>query len=47
MMGGRTTEGQCYVKGHIFKMGLTDSLIYERCLEKEKQPHTSYPSVRT
>jgi hypothetical protein len=28
--------GHCHVKGHLFKMGLTNSRICERCTEKGK-----------
>jgi hypothetical protein len=28
--------GHCHLRGHLFKMGLTDSPICERCLEKEE-----------
>jgi hypothetical protein len=28
--------GHCHLKGHLFKMGLTDSPTCERCLEKEE-----------
>jgi hypothetical protein len=33
---GKTSIGACHLKGHLFKMGLTDSPICERCLEKEE-----------
>jgi hypothetical protein len=28
--------GHCHLKGHLFKMGLTESPTCERCLEKEE-----------
>jgi hypothetical protein len=28
--------GHCHLKGHLFKMGLTDSPTCERCLEKDE-----------
>jgi hypothetical protein len=28
--------GHCYLKGHLFKMGLTDNSICERCLEEDE-----------
>jgi hypothetical protein len=28
--------GLCHLKGHLFKLGLTNSPICERCLEKEE-----------
>jgi hypothetical protein len=28
--------GYCHLKGHLFKMGLTESPICERCLEKDE-----------
>jgi hypothetical protein len=32
--------GHCYLKGHLFKLGLTADPIYERCLEEdESAPH--------
>jgi hypothetical protein len=37
--------GHCHLKGHLFKRGLTDDPICERCLE-EDQPHTSCVTVR-
>jgi hypothetical protein len=35
MVGGRTI-GHCHLKGHIFKMGLADCPICERCLERDE-----------
>jgi hypothetical protein len=32
--------GHCHLKGHPFKMGLTDNPICETCLGKMNQPHT-------
>jgi hypothetical protein len=29
-------KGHCHLKGHLFKMGLTDSPTWERCLEKDE-----------
>jgi hypothetical protein len=44
MMSDKTTRlhtGHCYLKGHDFKVELTNSPICERCLEKdESPPHT-------
>jgi hypothetical protein len=28
--------GHCHLKGHLFKFGLTDDPICERCLEEDK-----------
>jgi hypothetical protein len=28
--------GHCHLKGHLFKLGLTDSPICERCLEEDE-----------
>jgi hypothetical protein len=28
--------GQCHLKGHLFKLGLTDNPTCERCLEKDE-----------
>jgi hypothetical protein len=28
--------GHCHLKGNLFKMGLTNSLFCERCLEKDE-----------
>jgi hypothetical protein len=28
--------GHCHLKGHLFKLGLTDDSTCERCLEKDK-----------
>jgi hypothetical protein len=28
--------GLCHLKGHLFKLGLTDDPIYERCLEEDE-----------
>jgi hypothetical protein len=28
--------GHCHLKGHLFKMGLTESPTCERCLEKDE-----------
>jgi hypothetical protein len=38
--------GQYHLKGHLFKVGLTDDPTRERCLEEDEQPHTSYVIVR-
>jgi hypothetical protein len=35
-MGDRTSSAHCHLKGHLFKMGLTDSPTCERCLEKDE-----------
>jgi hypothetical protein len=28
--------GHCHLKGHLFKLGLTDDLTCERCLEEDE-----------
>jgi hypothetical protein len=28
--------GHCHLKGHLFKLGLTDDPIWERCLEEDE-----------
>jgi hypothetical protein len=33
---GLLTEGHCDLKGHLFKLGLTDDPICERCLEEDE-----------
>jgi hypothetical protein len=39
--------GHCHLKGHLFKLGLTDDPICERCLEEdESDTHTSCMIVR-
>jgi hypothetical protein len=36
--------GHFHLKGHLFKLGLTDDPICERCLEEdESATHTMYP----
>jgi hypothetical protein len=35
-VGDSTTYGTCHLKGHLFKMGLTDNPICEKCLEKDE-----------
>jgi hypothetical protein len=46
-MGGRSVQGHCHLKGHLFKLGLTDNRTCEQCLEKDESPtHTSYVTVR-
>jgi hypothetical protein len=35
-MGGRTTYGTLSPKEHLFKLGLTDDPICERCLEENE-----------
>jgi hypothetical protein len=35
-MGGRTTYRTLPPKGHLFKLGLSDDPICERCLEEEE-----------
>jgi hypothetical protein len=32
----RVLTGHCHLKGHLFKMGLTESPTCERCLEKDE-----------
>jgi hypothetical protein len=32
-------RGHCHLKGHLFKLGLTDDLTCERCLEDESTTH--------
>jgi hypothetical protein len=32
----RSAEGHCLLNGHIFKLGLTDDPICERCLEEDE-----------
>jgi hypothetical protein len=32
--------GHCHLKGHLFKLGLTDYPICERCIEDESATHT-------
>jgi hypothetical protein len=32
--------GHCHLKGHLFKLGLTDDPICERCLEDESATYT-------
>jgi hypothetical protein len=34
--------GHCHLKGHLFKLRLTDDPTCERSLGKTNQPHTSY-----
>jgi hypothetical protein len=34
-MGGRTLIGHCHLKGHLFKLGLINDPICERCLEED------------
>jgi hypothetical protein len=38
--------GHCHLKGHPFKLGLTDDPTCERCLEEDESPHISYVIVR-
>jgi hypothetical protein len=38
--------GHRHLKGHLFKLGVTDDPICEGCLEKTNQPHTSYVIMR-
>jgi hypothetical protein len=33
-MGDRLFTGHCHLKGHLFKLGLTDDPTCERCLEE-------------
>jgi hypothetical protein len=33
-MGDRIITGHCHLKGHLFKLGLTDDPICERCLQE-------------
>jgi hypothetical protein len=37
--------GQCHIKGHHFKLGLTDGPICELCLEEDESAHISYVIV--
>jgi hypothetical protein len=32
----RLLTGPCHLKGHLFKLGLTDDPIYERCLKEDE-----------
>jgi hypothetical protein len=32
----RTITGHCHIKGHLFKLGLTDDPTCERCLEEDE-----------
>jgi hypothetical protein len=38
--------GLSYLKGHLFKVGLTDDPTCKRCLEEDDQPYISYVIVR-
>jgi hypothetical protein len=39
--------GHCHLKGHIFKLGLTDDPTCERCLQRDySATHTPYVIVR-
>jgi hypothetical protein len=39
--------GRCHLKGHLFKLGLTDDPTCERCLETDEiATHISYVIVR-
>jgi hypothetical protein len=42
----RWVVGHCHLKGHLFKLGLTDDPICERCLEEDEQPHVSCVIMR-
>jgi hypothetical protein len=35
-MGGRTTYWTLHLKGHLFKLGLTDDPICDRCLQEDE-----------
>jgi hypothetical protein len=32
----RLLTGHCYLKGHLFKLGLTDGPTFERCLQEDE-----------